>query len=277
MPPSFIGLQHALFHAKIRGVVTVEIETTLCVIHDDPVGLMGEIAGLRTLGPYRLASRGTQTLEDVYYDTPSRILSSRGIAVRTRGHGATAVFCIKQDEQVDASGTAVRNEIEMPWSRQCMDHIAHILHKVAYGLVEVPCRTDDPTEGLACLGLSPIQSRRTVRMTMDAGPEGDPCLGTLAKLALDRVCYGISGLSILHHEIEVEAACPEALRHVRELTTLLMNLHPDALRPWRHNKLLTGFALECLLAEGSLAMTPGRYNTLARPAYLAIETILRNT
>ncbi|HQI80223.1 MAG TPA: CYTH domain-containing protein [Deltaproteobacteria bacterium] len=256
--------------------MTVEIETTLCVIHDDPVGIMENISRVRALGPYRFTPRGTQTLQDVYYDTPSRILSSRGIAVRTRGHGATAVFCIKQDEQVDASGTAVRDEIEMPWSRQCLDHIAHILHKVAYGLVEVPCRTDDPVEGLACLGLSPIQSRRTVRLTLDAGQEGDPCLGTLAKLALDRVCYRFSGSSILHHEIEIEAACPESLEHVRELSILLMNLHPDALRPWRHNKLVTGFALERLLAEGSLAITPGRYNSLAGPAYRAIETILHN-
>lgn len=266
-----------MFHAKIRAVVTVEMETTLCVIREDPMGLMEEIAGLRALGPYRFAPRGTQTLEDVYYDTPSRILSSRGIAVRTRVVGDSATFCIKQDEQMDASGTAVRDEIEMPWSRQCMDHIAHILHKVAYGLVEVPCRTDDPVESLACLGLSPIQSRRTVRMTLDAGQEGDPGIGVVAMLALDRVCYRLSGLSILHHEIEVEAACPESLDHVRGLASLLMDLHPEALRPWRHNKLVTGFALERLLAEGSLAITPGRYNTIAWPAYQAIEAILHDT
>jgi hypothetical protein len=139
-------------------VVTVEIETTLCVIRDDPWASWRRSPASGRWVP-TVRARGTQTLEDVYYDTPSRILSSRAFAVRTRIVGDSAVFCIKQDEQVGTRPGRQSGRNRMPWSRQCMDHIAHILHKVAYGLVEVRAGRTIPWRALQCLGLSPIQSR----------------------------------------------------------------------------------------------------------------------
>lgn len=254
-----------------------EIEATLVVSHSDPLRVMEDVAALSALGPYRLTHGGSRTLSDVYYDTPSRLLAVRGIAVRIREAGGQPVFCIKQDEMVDETGTAFREEIEMPWSRQCMNHIAHILHKLACGMHEVPARTGSPGECLACLGLLPVQERETTRLVLDASLPDAPVEGTLAALALDRVCYVLSGARILHHEIEIETGSPDLMPRLREITTLLMEHCGDALRPWRHNKLVTGFALERLIAEGALHVRPGRYTRLTPADYDSVEAAVKGS
>lgn len=263
-------------HANISSAVAQEIETTLVVIHDDPADLMEGIASLRSLGGYRLAPGRSGTLRDTYYDTPSRLLSNRGIAVRTRMQGETTVFCIKQDERTDDAGATIREEIELPWSRQCIDYVAHILHKVSSGIHEVPSLMTSPGESLGCLGLLPIQARETVRLVLHARhPEG-PTGEVVSEIALDRVCYSISSFRILHHEIEIEAASPDGLGAVMDLTGLLREHHAESLRPWRHNKLITGIALEQLIAEGRLPVMTGRFTSLNRAAYDEIELVLRD-
>ncbi|MCU0577352.1 MAG: CYTH domain-containing protein [Desulfobacterota bacterium] len=253
-----------------------EIETTLVVVRDDPLGVMEEIAALRSLGPYRLSPPVMLSLKDTYYDTPSRLLSTRGIAVRTRESGTSVLFCIKQDERIDESGAAFRDEFEMPWSRQCFDHIAHILHKLARCVGEVPARTDSPGECLVCLGLTAIQERETARLAKNAEATDGPDRGVLAEVALDRVCYHLSGFRILHYEIEVEATSPDLIDPVRDLTALLRQRYGGCLMPWRHNKLVTGLALEQLIAEGRLSVHPGRFTCLAGTDYMAIETVLKD-
>ncbi|HPI93217.1 MAG TPA: CYTH domain-containing protein [Deltaproteobacteria bacterium] len=252
-----------------------EIETTLAVVCSDPAGLMEEIAALRSLGPYRLVPGPACALGDTYYDTPSRLLSARGIALRTRELGEEVLFCIKQDERLDETGTAVRDEIELPWSRQCIDHASHILHKLASGINEVLPEAGSPRECLACLGLVPIQERLTDRLVLDASYADGPFPGTVAEMALDRVRYIVAALGVLHHEIEIEAKLPDDTGPVRELALLLRQRYPESLRPWRHNKLVTGFALERLMAEGRLPVVPGRYTHPAAEAYDAMDAMLR--
>ena len=263
------------FHERIPSM-TKEIEATLVVVHDDPLGFMESISALRSLGPYRINPGEVLSLKDTYYDTPSGLLSNRGIAVRTREHGVSQIFCIKQDEQVDGEGTAIRDEIEMPWSRQCVDHMAHILHKLSSGLNEVPPRTGSPSECLACLGLITVQERETTRMLLNVSlPEG-PHPGTVAEMALDRVCYVLSGARILHYEVEIEATMAEVPDHIRGITSLLCGRYGEILRPWRHNKLVTGFALEQLIADYRLYIQPGRYTHLTGKDYAAIEAVLKD-
>jgi len=125
------------FHARMR-CMSKEIEATLVVVHDEPQRILEKVSALRSLGPYRFSPGVVLTLEDTYYDTPSRLLSSRGIAVRIRHVGELHLFCIKHDEHVDVAGTASRDEMETPWSRQCMDHLLPVLHKHPAGICEVP-------------------------------------------------------------------------------------------------------------------------------------------
>lgn len=253
-----------------------EMEATLVVANDHPLDIMEEISARVTLGPYRLSIAGVLSLKDTYYDTPSRLLSTRGVALRTREHGPSQFFCIKQDEQVDERGTAVRDEIEMPWSRRCMDHIAHILHKHEADIIEAPSWRGSPRECLACLGLVAIQERETTRMTLAASLPGSPREGSLAELALDRVCYLIGRARILHHEVEIEAAAADAMGHIRDIMGLLSGRYGHALRPWRHNKLVTGFALEQLIAEHRIHPQSDSYVHLTGQDYDAIEAVLKN-
>lgn len=253
-----------------------EMETTLVVDNDDPLDIMEKISAQGTLGPYRLSIDGVLSLKDIYYDTPSRLLSYRGIALRTREHGSSQFFCIKQGEQVDDTGTAVRDEIEMPWSRRCMDHIAHILHELQAAINEAPPWMGSPHECLASLGLVAIQERETTRMTLAASLPGSPREGPLAELALDRVCYLIGRTRILHHEVEIEAADADAMDHIRDITGILSDRYGPALRPWRHNKLVTGFALEQLIAERKIFPRSDGYAHLTGQDYDAIEAVLKN-
>jgi hypothetical protein len=208
-----------------------EIEATLVVVHDEPQRILEKVSALRSLGPYRFSPGVVLTLEDTYYDTPSRLLSSRGIAVRIRHVGELHLFCIKHDEHVDVAGTASRDEMETPWSRQCMDHLLPVLHKLQGGICEVPPESCSPGECLACLGLTALQERETTRILKDASLPGGPCSGPVAELALDRVSYAIGSCRILHYEIEVEARTADASTFVREISTLLSLVSGTRCRP----------------------------------------------
>ena len=263
------------FHARMR-CMSKEIEATLVVVHDEPQRILEKVSALRSLGPYRFSPGVVLTLEDTYYDTPSRLLSSRGIAVRIRHVGELHLFCIKHDEHVDVAGTASRDEMETPWSRQCMDHLLPVLHKLQGGICEVPPESCSPGECLACLGLTALQERETTRILKDASLPGGPCSGPVAELALDRVSYAIGSCRILHYEIEVEARTADASTFVREISTLLSSRFGDTLQTWRYNKLTTGFAIERLVSGNSLSLRPGTCTCLARADYDLIDAVLKH-
>ncbi len=253
-----------------------EIEATLVVVHDDPQRVLEKVSALRSLGPYRFSPGVVLTLQDTYYDTPSRLLSSRRVAVRIRHVGEMHLFCIKRDEQVDVAGTAFRDEMETPWSRQCIDHLFPVLHLLQGCSYEVPPETCSPGECLACLGLIAVQERETTRILMDASLPGGPCSGPVAELALDRVSYAIGGCRILHYEIEVEARTADASTSVREISTLLISRFGDTLQTWRYNKLATGFAIERLVSGNSPSLRQGTCTHLARADYDVIEAVLKH-
>jgi inorganic triphosphatase YgiF len=260
-------------HSCIYLLMATEIETTLVVLGDEPQNLLEELSTHKAIGPYHLTPRGVKVFTDTYYDTVERSLSGRRVALRTRETADSVIFCIKQGEHIQGTGTAVREELELPWSRQCLDHAGRIIQDPCTNTIKVPSNLDSPTQCLACLGLVPIQSRKTKRLVFDISDALRE--ETFAELALDEVSYSISGCSILHYEIEVEATSPSFENHIVRFTDLLRSSYPEKLMRWDHNKLITGNAMEELMKEGRIASVPGKMAHLSRSSYDVIDTYLR--
>ncbi len=254
--------------------MVTEIETKLIVPGERPEILLGEIASHAAFGQYRLAPAGMKVFKDTYYDTPERSLSRQSIAVRTREKTGSILFCIKKNEFLKDGGAAVREELELPWSRQCMDHVIKIMEKASRKTSTLPSDEASPSQCLTRLGLVAIQTRETKRQEFDISCAGKEDI--IAELALDEVCYLISGCRILHYEIEVEAKVPSCEPHIVFLTGLIRQAYPDRVTCWDHNKLLTGFALERLVSEGMLSVQPGETLHLHRSSYDAIDVFLKN-
>ena len=254
--------------------MVTEIETKLIVSGERPEILLGEIASRAAFGQYRLAPAGMTAFQDTYYDTSERSLSKQGIAVRTREKPGSIFFCIKKNEFLKNGGAVVREELELPWSRQCMDHVIKIMGKASRKTNALPSDEASPSQCLTRLGLVAIQTRETRRQEFDISCAGREDI--IAELALDEVCYLISGCRILHYEIEVEAILPSCEPHIVLLTGLIRQAYPDRLTRWNHNKLLTGFALERLVSAGMLSVQPGEPLHLHRSSYDAIDAFLKN-
>jgi len=261
--------------------MAVEIETKLIILADEPGIVMEKIASSGTIGECSLTNRRTQLLYDTYYDTPSRTLSGRRVALRTRdccgesSEPSPTIVCIKQGEHRDASGAFLREEVEFAWSRECLDRIVRTLQLFCLPAGDIPPGQDNPQECLSCIGLVPIQERKTQRNVLDASWVGSPETGIIAELALDTVRYDIHGCQVLHHEIEVEAKTPGSEVFVAGLTGLLRQAFRDELSPWDHNKLITGLALEHLHAQGILPARSGQTLHLSRPLYDAVDAFLK--
>jgi inorganic triphosphatase YgiF len=253
--------------------MATEIETTLVVLGDEPQNFVEELSHKKGIGPYHLTPRGMNIFTDTYYDTVKRSLSGRGIAIRTRDMEGSVIFCIKQGEHTQDSGAVVREELELPWSRQCLDHVFGIIQDPLIRTIGVPSSMDSPAQCLAFLGLVPIQSRKTKRFVFDISYARRE--ETIAELALDEVNYSISGCSILHYEIEVEAKAPSSAGHIIQFTELMKSAYPENLMRWDHNKLITGIAMEELMKERKIASIPGGMTRLSRCSYDLIDAFLK--
>jgi inorganic triphosphatase YgiF len=253
--------------------MATEIETTLVILGNNPRNLVDELSAHKTIGPYHLTFRVTKVFTDTYYDTTDRSLSGKGIALRTRDISGSTIFCIKKGERIEDTGASVREELELPWSKKCLDHAGRIIQNPPTHINNAPCDTDSPAQCLESLGLFPIQSRKTKRHAFDVSYA--PGNETIAEIAVDEVGYSISGCTILHCEIEVEAKDPSASGHIVRVTDHMKSLHPEALMRWDHNKLITGIAMEALMKDGKIASIPGSITRLSRFSYDMIDAFLK--
>ena len=259
--------------SRWHGDMPLEIEATLVVLWQDPESVFGMIAGLSSIGTYRLEGAGTVTVEDTYYDTPSMSLMRSGAAVRIRRMGDLVLFCAKQDERTDASGAATRHEWESAWSRRCIPLITAAAAENA-AEVSVDFCEDAPGRTLEQAGLRPIQTRVTVRRKIRAREGSSPEDRVVALVCLDTVSYEMPGGTFIHREIEVEASEAPDAGHVHVITRLLQEYLGDAVKPWPHNKLITGFALQFLESPRGSRRPGTPTRDLGPDDYKAIGTII---
>jgi hypothetical protein len=80
----------------------------------------------------------------------------------------------------------------------------------------------------------------------------DPGAGPVAELTVDDVAYHLPAGKARLVEVEVEAKGHGGRETVESVLGALAERFPDDLRPWPYGKLVTGRAVEQLLADGRL-------------------------
>jgi inorganic triphosphatase YgiF len=208
--------------------VPSEIEVKLEAATADDLRL---IAGLRTLGRFRLRGRGVQQLHSVYLDTRDHALTRAGIALRVRRHGRAW-------------------EATAKWSGQRNG----VLHERPELTVELPKEPSMPFKvpdgplrtqlAAVVLGrrLSPILISDVRRQLRDLTPAEEAIGDTLAEVALDTVqLHAPNGAAsgATYHEVEIERRGGET----RDLTAASRLLQERfGLIPSRASKFARGYA-----------------------------------
>ncbi|HHO75521.1 MAG TPA: CYTH domain-containing protein [Deltaproteobacteria bacterium] len=255
----------------------IELETTLLVDCSQPEAVMKNLAARQTLGPYEIRAEGSILMKDQYFDTKKRSLAGQGIALRLRRIGPQCLVCIKGKEHIHEWGGIERLEIEKPWSRQTHDQIISCLGETGLKGDENSLYRDDPCETFSHMGMNCIQHRQTNRIILDIVHPWDLSKTHCAEMALDRVCYRFGQGIFLHYELEIEAKTPAGKDHLETIADLVSNEFPRELRPWNHNKLVTGYAIETMLKNQELPADLSAPGVIGHDQYRRIEEIITKT
>lgn len=275
-----------------------EVESTLLVAPERGEELAVEVASLGELAGHRVRRLDPVVLEDAYLDTPGDDLGRAGFALRLRRAGGEVLVAVKGDERrlPDGGGTR-RLELERRWSDEALAEIGELLSTRG---VEPPAgdwpgsgrsagrpqggsagggapgrEGGRPVAALERLGFVVVQRRRTLRRR--AAVEADDGEGAVAELDVDRVGYRLRAgrdRTVVHREVEVEGAADDAGDVVPRLTRALRRRFGDGLRPWRHDKLATGRALDHLFESGELDALVGPDGELTGRAYARVDALL---
>ena len=255
--------------ADVSAPMPTEVEASLVLIGDDPLGTRQALAELERLGGYRLEARPGLVIRDAYVDTASSDLLRKRFSLRLRAVDGRPRITLKGETPKSEKVLKVRSEVELDWSRAGLEQILAVLDIRG---IRLQAREDawlnaEPMDVLCAHGLEVIQERATERMRRDvvaaAGSEA------LAEMAIDAVTYQL-GRAIRHDEVEIELKGGGEPDVVRELICLLRARFPHQLEPWSIAKLTLGVLLERLALAGKLdAMLTGD-GRLSRDAYGAL-------
>lgn len=250
-----------------------EIEATVVICDDDPERIAVDIDALQVLGEYPLARGPRRMIEDVYFDTPDRLLKHCAWALRIRRTAGGILIAAKGPVLRSAEGVGVRTELETPWSREGFLRVcAEVPPLRDRFLADWPSESD-PVASLEKAGLVAIHCRTTRRHAADVL---DPRSGDVqAELVVDRVTYRFRFGQIFHWEVEIEAKGRGDSRTVSETIQSLLCLYGRSLRRWDFGKLATGSAVEQLMEEGSISSLIERDRGLSPAAYDLIEAHFR--
>ena len=224
-----------------------EIEAKLVVFSQPPGAVIDSICRLRSIGRHTLASEPEKRIHDIYFDSKD-LLRNASLAIRLRDASGSLFLTLKGRAHTLAGGAIQRMEIEEPWSEHA---VATVLEAVrGFGVVlphdSLPSETN-PVSALHALGLDVIQDRETIRRIRNVVPMSPTSRSNpVAELAVDSVTYRFGPHVFRHHEVEVELTGAHDAGAVDTITAELRRAYGDTLRPWRHNKLSTGRALERL-------------------------------
>jgi inorganic triphosphatase YgiF len=249
-----------------------EVEGVLLVNADDQAAAGDRVAALETIDRFQLRPRPAHRIRDVYVDTGDGALAGSRVALRFREQDGRPLLTLKADA-VRSGLASERLELEAPWSADALQAALEELRRRGVELPTQPQRAGagEPLADLAALGLHPTQTRETTRTPRDVVERDDPGAGPVAELTLDDVAYQLPAGRARLLEVEVEAKGPGGMETVQSVLGALAERFPDDLRPWPYGKLVTGRAVEQLLASGRLEglldgedrIRPAAHNLLA--------------
>jgi CYTH domain len=226
-----------------------EYELVLMVRSRDPAAVMEKISALVSLGNYRLTTRETQNLRDVYFDTKDRSLGRRRLNLRLRYLTNVVRITLKQSPGLFTRNRNQRRETELDWS---FASLSKILQEISGRGIRLESRNpgkNDPVDVLKKLGLVVIQDRETKRKPREVvSVQGE----ILAELAIDSVTYHFDAANIMLDEVEVEAKSKNGREALDEVAKNLIVLFGPELQRWKSGKLSTGMKIERLLRDGRL-------------------------
>jgi inorganic triphosphatase YgiF len=244
-----------------------EREAKLVITAPRPGVIADAIAGLVRLGDRALVPVPTVRIRDVYLDTPSGVLRARRDSLRVREEDGRAWLTLKGPGREVEAGVMEREELETAWSPEAYAHCLELLAARGVAVRRAPPGAD-PVATMLASGLTRVQERSTERRRRHA--QGPP--SPLAELAIDAVTYRLAAGAVDHHEVEIEAKAPEGAGYLGRAIQDLRVRFGEALTPWRHGKLATGFAIERLLAspDGAGMVAEGHLAPAAYPRLAAL-------
>lgn len=257
-----------------------EIEAALIICSANPQVVASQIAGLTSIGNYRLLPQDSQIIHDLYLDTPDRALQTQELALRVREIGTTRWVALKgRSQPIDWEGGVERLEIESQWSR---DALARVVKELSDRGIKIPQQGQDfddtyPLDVMVSLGLEAVQDRESHRQVRNIASAGGESGSVLAELAIDSVAYHFGGQEICHHEVEVEAKEASSSTVIKPVIESLVAMYGPALRRWGHSKLATGKAIEKMLGDGALEGLLDSHHNLKPGAYDKIDDYLKGS
>jgi inorganic triphosphatase YgiF len=256
-----------------------EVEMKFVIAAEDPRRVRERLQGLTEIAGFRLVPLPVRRMRDVYYDTEDRALRSNRVALRLRTVADETWITVKGEATMTPSGFLDRREIELPWSDDALRRILVDLGGLGVRLVPVnrSPASDDPEASLECLGLRPIQDRTTERAVRDLRParSGAPA-GSVGEMCLDTVKYRAGDREVHHDEIELEVRKGEDPAALGPFVTELNERFGRHLRPWHHDKLVSGLALEDLSARGQISPLVDASDHLRAVAYDFLDRTIRS-
>lgn len=251
----------------------IEIEATLLLLSEQPEAFVRELAALDNLAGYRLISQESIQILDTYLDTPEGQIQDKKLGLRIRQSDSKTLITLKGQPITTASGATKRLEIEDAFSESALNAVVKELAQFGVQLSKLAFDSDSPANSMQSLGLSAVQSRQNQRIPRQVVGKGAE--DASAELAIDSVTYLFGGRGIRHYEIEVESKGQGGEDAIRDLMSALEKYSP-ALKPWPHDKLITGKAVKDLSsAHESTEAFVDRKGNLKPSAYQEIDRYIR--
>lgn len=247
----------------------VEIEAKLVVTDEGAGRAFDEIRRLTHVAGFGIEPDREIAIADTYFDTGPGALAAARYGLRLRRSEGALQVTLKGPAREVEGGALERFEYEAPYTEAAVDTALEALRSRGVRIPERITRdrrsdlesggsdASDDAEPYASAarqlrgcGFEVLQTREVVRAVRIV--RGETGGEAIAELALDRVRFRTPAGVVVHEEVEVEAAAGGRVAVVADVVRGLRAAVPG-LRPFRHDKLAVGLALDALAREGELA------------------------